>query len=223
LLDVTNGTCDSQELEKKEQANRLANLQRQRRDLAALQAAAASGDPAALQQIQKPQKFLYQWELEKLKEEEEEKERRKQMKRRRKAMGAGLRVSSKSNEEEDIDSDEEAASLPEGWPQPILAEVQLLASMDMPSLLIPRHRAGDPSYYQQIALDLDIAELPDDGGWSGLARPQMGRLHNSPLALSVARQELLGGSWASGSPLSLNLPENPSTLLSASNAASSQK
>ncbi|GAX82196.1 hypothetical protein CEUSTIGMA_g9624.t1 [Chlamydomonas eustigma] len=204
----------SKELEKKEQANRLANLQRQRRELAALQAAAASGDPVALQQIQKPQKFLYQWELDKLKEEEEERERRKQMKRRRKAMGAGLRAISKSNEEDDVDSDEEAASLPEGWPQPISSEVHLLTSMDMPSLQIPRHRAGDPSYYQQLALDLDIAELPDDGGWSGLARPQMGRLHNSPLALSVARQELLGGLMASGPhPLGLANQDNISLPL----------
>ena len=45
--------------------------------------------------------------------------------------------------------------------------------MEMPSLALPRRRAGDPTYKQQLQLDVDIAELPDDKGWSGLTRMQV--------------------------------------------------
>ena len=127
-------------------------------------------------------------------------------------------------------------SLANCWPTPVAAEVELLASMEMPSLALPRRRAGDPTYNQQLQLNLDIAELPDDKGWSGLTRqqvrigcvhlcitlvalaapcigstlwkrvrsvpsfplsPQLCRLQNSPMALNVARQELLGGLMSS--------------------------
>ncbi len=107
-------------------------------------------------------------------------------------MGAGAKAS-KGPDEEEYDAEDASGHLPEGWPQPLPGDVQVLSTLELPPVLIPRHRAGDPSYYQQLALDLDVSELPDEGGWSGLARPQMGRLHHSPLALSVARQETLGG------------------------------
>jgi hypothetical protein len=69
----------------------------------------------------------------------------------------------------------------EFWPAPIAAEVQLLASMEIPPLALPRHKAGDPTHNQQLQLDLDMAELPDDGGWSGLTRQQVG--HPCPVQI----------------------------------------
>ena len=55
----------------------------------------------------------------------------------------------------------DAAALPaDGWPCPVPSEVQLIASLEMASLGMPVHRAGDPTWQQQQQLDLDLAELP---------------------------------------------------------------
>ena len=82
----------------------------------------------------------------------------------------------------------------DGWPTPVLQEVQILESIELASLAIPMHNTGDPTHQQQKTIDLELAELPgENGSWSGLVRSQLGRLHLSPLSLSIARQLLAKG------------------------------
>lgn len=114
-------------------------------------------------------KFLYAWEIEKKQAALAEAERKKLSQRRRKAMG----VKGSKGRGDNDDDGASGEGLPEGWPAPIAAEVQLLASMEMPALQLPRHRAGDTTYNQQLQLNLDLAELPDENGWSGLTRQQV--------------------------------------------------
>ena len=112
---------------------------------------------------EKKGKFYHAWELEKQAAAAAEADRRKLMQRRRKAMGG------KTDDEDEDDG----SGLPEGWPTPAAADVATLLAMEMPSLKLPKHRPGDVTYHQQQQLNLDMAEIPDEGGWSGLARPQV--------------------------------------------------
>lgn len=111
---------------------------------------------------EKKGKFYHAWELEKQQAAAVEAERRKLMQRRRKAMGG------KTDDDED-----DGSGLPEGWPTPVAADVAMLLAMEMPSQKLPKHHAGDVTYHQQQQLSLDMAEIPDEGGWSGLTRPQV--------------------------------------------------
>lgn len=110
------------------------------------------------------------------------------------SVSVGVRRRPSMSGMDDVDDDVEVdAPLPEGWPAPIPADVQLLAALDLPSLTIAKTKPGEMTFMQRQQLQAELVDVPADDDWSGLTRRQMTRLNNAPLALSLARHELQQG------------------------------